>query len=109
MFYNFKTIDITGLDALAAQAPVRLIDVRTEAEVARGAIAGAIHIPLHLLPIQAGELDDTRPTVVYCQSGVRSAQACSFLAAKGFANLYNLQGGIKAWLNSGRALWQPAG
>lgn len=102
--FGFREIDVAGLKSLAAEKKVLLIDVRTEAEVARGMIDGAIHLPLHLLPIKADELDRERPIVFYCQSGARSAQACMYLAGRGFGNTYNLQGGILAWLRSGQAL-----
>ena len=98
---DFKNIDVAELKGLRERGRVNLIDVRTDAEVAQGMLAGASHIPLHLLPLKAQELDSAVPTVFYCRSGGRSAQACAFLAAKGVGNLHNLQGGIQAWVNSG--------
>lgn len=102
--HRIRQIDSQGLAALAAQGPIQVLDVRTEEEVARGMIEGAIHIPLHLLPRRVGELDPGAVTVVYCRSGVRSAQACAYLAARGFASPYNLKGGILEWLRSGQAV-----
>lgn len=102
--YGFKEIDVDGLDTLRGTGEVQLIDVRTDAEVARGMISGAKHIPLHLLPIRADELSPAVPVVFYCQSGGRSAQACAFMASKGFAEVYNLQGGINGWVRSGKPL-----
>lgn len=90
----FQNIDAAELQTLLAQKPVVLIDVRTDAEVARGVIAGARHIPLFALPGRIGELSDDATVVIYCQSGGRSSQARSYLAQKGFADLYNLSGGI---------------
>jgi rhodanese-related sulfurtransferase len=52
-------------------------------------------------------LPKDKPLVVYCAKGGRSAQACAFLAAKGFKELYNLEGGIEAWQNEGGAVVQP--
>ncbi len=103
----FEQIDVNGLDALQTEGPVVLIDVRTDAEVARGVITGTRHIALHELPHQASELDPNAVTVLYCQSGGRSAQACAFLSDQGFAKLHNLQGGIMGWLRAGRALSSP--
>ena len=105
---HFKHISIEDLDQLQANGPVCLVDVRTDMEVARGAIDGAVHIPLHLLPVRADELQAQETLVVYCQSGARSAQACGFLAARGFRRLYNLQGGILGWARAGRAVAVPA-
>lgn len=100
-------IDIPGLEQLRQDGPVVLLDVRTDAEVARGVIAGAKHIALNLLPTRYTELDSEAVTVIYCGSGARSAQACAWLAEKGFAKVHNLQGGIMAWIRSGLPVTPP--
>ena len=102
--YGFKEIDIEGLNSIKTQDDVLVIDVRTDAEVARGMIQGAKHIPLHLLPLKVDELNTSVPTIFYCQSGARSAQACAFMSSKGHEAVYNLQGGILAWMRSGLPL-----
>jgi rhodanese-related sulfurtransferase len=98
---GFKNIGVAELQALFAQSGVCVVDVRTDAEIARGYISGAVKLPLHLLPIRLNELDRSLPTVFYCQMGGRSAQAAGFAAAQGFTKVYNLQGGITAWVKSG--------
>ena len=103
----FNQIDCAELCRRQAAEPVVLIDVRTDAEVARGLIAGAQHIPLHLLPTRFTELEPGATTVIYCQSGGRSAQACAWLAQQGFAEVLNLQGGMSAWLREGRPVVVP--
>jgi rhodanese-related sulfurtransferase len=100
-------IDIARLEQLRQEGSVLLLDVRTDAEVARGIIAGAKHIPLNLLPARYAELDPQVVMVVYCQSGARSAQACAWLGDKGFARIHNLQGGVLAWVRSGQSLTTP--
>ncbi len=104
--YGIKEIDVESL--FSSKGDVHLIDVRTEAEVAAGAIAGAIHIPLHLLPIKAHEIPQDRPVVIYCRTGARSAQACAFMQQKGYANMLNLAGGIAAWARSGKPIGRIA-
>jgi len=74
-----------------------LLDVREPAEVAFCALPGSVHIPLHEVPRRMGELDPEREIVVVCHHGTRSFQACVFLRARGFDNVYNLDGGIDAW------------
>ena len=76
-----------------------VIDVRDNAEWAAGRIAGARHMALDQLPKRLGELDKfkERPLVVYCASGNRSASACSMLRKAGFAQVFNLEGGLPAW------------
>jgi len=83
-----------------ATAPL-LVDIRTPAEVAQGAIPGAQHIPMHLLPVRVGELPRDRDVVLYCRSGARSYHACQYLAQHGFDNAVNLRGGIIAWVRHG--------
>ena len=100
--YNIKELDVDAL--VAGKDQIHLIDVRTEGEVSRGVIDGAIHIPLHLLPLRAADITQDKPVVIYCNSGARSAQACAFMAAKGFENMHNLSGGIMAWARSGKPL-----
>jgi rhodanese-related sulfurtransferase len=99
--YDFKHISAEELQNLLQQGEIRLIDVRTDAEVARGKIPQGESIPLHLIPLRLNELDKQAATVFYCQMGGRSAQAAAFAAGNGFSNVYNLQGGITAWAYAG--------
>ena len=103
----FEAIEPEDLQALRAQTTVVLIDVRTDPEVARGMIAGARHIPLFALPQRAGELEQEATIAIYCQSGGRSAQACMYLAREGYTHLYNLSGGILAWMRAGLDVTLP--
>jgi rhodanese-related sulfurtransferase len=101
----YQTIDATRLKAMLDEAsPPQLIDVRTATEVARGSIAGARHIELATLPARMAELDPAATYVLYCLSGGRSAQACGYLAQRGFGRLYNLEGGVGAWGRAGLPL-----
>jgi rhodanese-related sulfurtransferase len=34
---------------------------------------------------------------IYCKSGARSSQACQIMSQLGFANVFNLIGGITNW------------
>ena len=98
---SYQNISVAELQPLLEAGKVKLIDVRTDAEVVRGIIKGAQKLPLHLLPLRLQELDAKFPTVFYCQMGGRSAQAAAFAANQGMADVYNLQGGITAWAQSG--------
>ena len=97
---NFKNITVTELVKLQQQGNLKLIDVRTGAEIARGKIPQGEALPLHLLPLRMHDLDKSATTVFYCQVGGRSAQAAAFAAANGFSDVYNLQGGITAWAHA---------
>lgn len=98
---SFKNITVAELQPLLDAGKVKLVDVRTDAEVSQGFIKGAEKLPLHLLPVRIHGLDAKFPTVFYCQMGGRSAQAAAFAANQGMADVYNLQGGITAWAHSG--------
>ncbi len=98
---GYMNISVADLRTLMARGDVILVDVRTDAEVARGYIYGALRLPLHVLPVRLNELDPKAPTVFYCQMGGRSAQAAAFAAAQGFSEVYSLQGGITAWVQAG--------
>jgi rhodanese-related sulfurtransferase len=82
---------------LASADPPQLLDVREAWEVETASIPGALHIPMGLVPTRLGELDKTRPVIVMCRSGRRSAQVGLLLERNGFAEVINLGGGILAW------------
>ncbi len=96
------------IEALRAQPGCRLLDVRTDAERARGLLAGSEHVVLNQLPQRWQELDPAAPLIIYCQSGARSYQACAYLQERGFASVYNLQGGILAWQRAGLPVDVPS-
>lgn len=75
----------------------QLIDVREREEYAITNLGGEL-IPLNTLINNLDKISKTKPIVVHCQSGTRSAKAIAILQENGFTNLYNLQGGIDAYL-----------
>ena len=81
---------------------VRLIDVRTDAEVAEGTIPGAEHIPLDRFDPAALDLSDGREVVLYCRSGRRSGIAGEKLAAVTGGPVEHLEGGMLAWESAGQ-------
>ncbi|KAB7729990.1 rhodanese-like domain-containing protein [Rudanella paleaurantiibacter] len=99
-------IDMTAAEfkaALDSTAARQLIDVRTGPEVSGGVIPGAqqIDISSDYFEQQLDGLDKATPVYVYCAVGSRSAQAARLLAQKGFGVVYNLTGGIDAWIGAG--------
>ena len=80
---------------------VYLLDVRTPQEFQQGRLAGARLIPIDQVMQRLGELPKDRPILVYCAVGSRSAQVFNFLARRGYAEVYNLDGGIYAWAAQG--------
>jgi rhodanese-related sulfurtransferase len=92
-------IDLTP-EELAARLQagnVRLIDVRTAAEVAEGTIPGAEHIPLDQFDPASLDFSDGREVVLFCRSGRRSAIAGEKLTEVTGKPAEHLAGGILAW------------
>lgn len=62
-----------------------LLDVRTHTEFQEGHVPHALNVPVQDLPARLSELGPTtRPIVVYCRSGGRSAHASSLLRRAGY-------------------------
>ena len=80
-----------------------ILDVRTPDEWAEGTIANAQKIDFYSDNFAADveQLDKQSPVFVYCKKGGRSASAAETLKEKGFTKVYNLDGGISAWIDAG--------
>jgi adenylyltransferase/sulfurtransferase len=77
----------------------KLIDVREPFEYKIVQIGGEL-IPLATVSEHADQIPRDMDVVVYCKAGVRSLKAIRELEEKfGFSNLYNLKGGILAYID----------
>lgn len=76
-----------------------LVDVRTPEEFSKGHLQNAKNINWNDSNFQSeiSALDKSKPVLVYCLSGGRSASAAAKMRADGFQEVYELQGGIMAW------------
>ncbi len=102
-------IDSTELEGrFSTESTPLLLDIRSEAEVARGVLPNARHLPMHLLPLRMREIPVDTDVILYCRSGVRSYQACNYLMQQGYQNVINLRGGILAWARNGFEIVEPA-
>lgn len=79
------------------EADPYLVDVRTPEEFTAGSVKGAVNIPVDKIPDNLGAFEDKNNIIVFCRTGVRSAEAKRFLEQKGCKNV----------LNGGR--WQDIG
>jgi rhodanese-related sulfurtransferase len=79
-----------------------VLDVRNGNEYASGHISDALNIPLADLEARMNELSKykDKPVLVNCQGGVRSVSACVALKKNGFTQIYNLVGGVNAWMQA---------
>jgi rhodanese-related sulfurtransferase len=94
---------VDAQDAYTNRELYQFIDVRKPYEFEAGHVEGAVHMTLPDVPARYEELDPTRPVVVTCQVGQRSALAAEFLAARGLT-AHNLEGGLESWVNQGLPL-----
>ena len=78
-----------------------ILDVRTVEEFNGEHLNDAVNIPVQELLERLGELNKSSEILVYCRSGVRSAQASQILVDNGFTEVYNMDGGITAWTDKG--------
>ena len=85
---------------------VEVIDVREpdEFDGPLGHVPGARLMPLGSLLERSASLDRTRPLVIACRSGARSAHATVMLARAGFEKVANLSGGMLRWRTQGLAV-----
>jgi len=105
--------------ALTAAQAVRLmnqgallLDVRAKEAYDAGHIGDARNVPLSELEGQVESLKKWRDKTVitYCDSGVSGAGGARILAKLGFAKVFNLRGGVSAWLKDNLPLVKtPAG
>lgn len=98
------TIDPTGFEARLGEEGAQLLDVRTSDEFEVGHLAEARNLDWTNGDLKAAvpQLDKTKPVLLYCASGRRSAAAREYLLEQGFADVVDLAGGIGAWTNAGK-------
>lgn len=104
---KIKTIDNQTLKRWidSSEQDFVLLDVREPGEVSAGQIEAddTMSIPRGLVEMQfikkVTDLDT--PVVIYCLQGSRGALAAEALTDLGFTNIYNLQGGLLAWIENG--------
>lgn len=79
-----------------------IVDVRGESEYMNGAINEAeLNIHAGYMRSSLDKIPRDRKVVLHCAGGDRSSVAASIVLANGFRNVYNLTGGINAWIQSG--------
>lgn len=86
-------------ELLDADKKVALIDVREPVEWDIVHIDGAELVPKSTLESGDGlaKLPQDRQAVLYCKTGIRSAEALVAVKKAGFSDAVHLQGGIAAW------------
>jgi sulfur-carrier protein adenylyltransferase/sulfurtransferase len=108
--------EISEIDASHARHRIEsgepvVVDVREQDEWDEGHIPGAVHVPRGHLESRIERLapDTSRPVVVYCSAGNRSAFAAKTLAELGYEDVVSLAGGFTDWKRNGFPVLLQAG
>jgi len=99
-------VSVTEFEKKLSVPGAQLVDVRTAEEYAGGHLANARNMDYSggELDLKAATLDKSRPVLVYCRSGKRSAASAAKLQEMGFAEVYNMKGGTIEWQGAGKPL-----
>jgi rhodanese-related sulfurtransferase len=105
---TYKLISPQEFDGkLISLKNVQLVDVRTPEEYQTGHLKNAININFYEEDFKENisRLDKKNPIFIHCAAGAegaRSNQTAELLKELGFIEIYELEGGIINWINSGK-------
>ena len=96
---QIKLVTPEEMQSLMELEDVQLVDVRTAEERFDGFIENSQNIDFNSPTFDEDilKLDKTKPVILYCRSGARSAKCANKLKKAGFIKIYDLQGGITQW------------
>lgn len=99
---QIKLVTAEEMQTILDVEDAQLIDVRTPEEFAEGHILNAQNIDFSspTFDEEVNKLDKSRPVILYCRSGGRSAKCAEKLEKAGFKKIYDLEGGISKWQHS---------
>ena len=82
---------------------IKLVDVREDHEWEAAHAAGSIHLGKGIIErdIEVTVPDKATEVILYCGGGFRSALAADVLQSMGYANVFSMAGGWKAWKEAG--------
>ena len=96
----FKSISpIEAKSMIETRGDLLLIDVRSPGEFNQGALPGSTLIPFWDFTKGRYTLPKDKPILLVCAVGGRSLAVGQLLNAKGFREVYNLKGGLEAWVD----------
>jgi len=99
-----STITVDEFEKKLNEADIQLIDVRTAEEFDGGYLENAINIDVNSNDFDAkiAAYDKSKPVLVYCLSGGRSAAAADKMSEMGFKQVFNMEGGILKWKSANK-------
>lgn len=97
---SYRNVNVDQMTRLVNQQNAQVLDIRPKDAYAQGHIVNAINMPLE--DIKSGNAKVSKlkkkPVVVYDQMGKTSTTASQELTTAGLEQVFNLQGGINAWI-----------
>ena len=101
---EIEQITVEQMSEALEDSSIQLLDVRTGEEFLTGHLKNSHNICVtdDDFEEKAASLDRDKPVYVYCKKGGRSARAAEILKEMGFKKIYDLEGGIVLWEESGQ-------
>jgi rhodanese-related sulfurtransferase len=96
---EIRVISPEEMQTLLELDDIQIVDVRTPEEYETGFINNSQNIDFKspTFDEDINKLDKTKPVILYCRSGGRSARCSEKLKDAGFVKIYDLEGGITQW------------
>ena len=94
---SYQSLDKSMVEEKISKQDVQIIDIRGKSEYKEGHIEGAVNVFMGTMDENFDKVDKDKASIIYCNSGNRSAIAYSLLVANGFDNIFNYGGGWSDW------------
>ena len=101
---------------LDEERSLTLLDTRNDYEIVSGTFKQAVHLDIKHFrhfkdavhtALELGTLDKSQPMVTFCTGGIRCEKAAPWLLSEGFAEVYQIEGGVLGYLQQSDARhWQ---
>jgi hypothetical protein len=103
---GITSISVQNVMGLLKENDLLILDVRSTEEFSAGHLKGSKNIPVQSLSLKIASILDwkDKKVLVYCHSGGRSMAASQMLKKSGFTKIYNMTGGVSAWVGAGNKL-----
>jgi len=90
-------------ELMGTREDLLIVDTRTGWERSSGWIANSVHISYFDFILGGGydRIERNVPVLLVCAHGVRSYRVGRALVKKGWLEVYDLEGGMKAWIKEG--------
>ncbi|MBT8266079.1 MAG: rhodanese-like domain-containing protein [Bacteroidia bacterium] len=100
---EIELVTAEEMKELSELEDIQLVDVRTPEEYKEGYIDSAQNIDYNSpsFNTEIEKLDKSKPVIVYCQKGGRSAKCAQKMKDAGFVKIYDLDGGLAKWKYKG--------